>query len=68
MFHHFAPSTKLISTTGQTEIINDVVDSDMIPLFSGSIQLYDDGTHGDDFANDGVYLHSTTTTTWEDHH
>lgn len=47
-------STKFISTTGQTTVDYEYlcVGDD---TSSSVIQLYDDGTHGDDFPNDNVY-------------
>ena len=61
--NNFAPSvyytggsTKFISTrTDQTELEDEYLCVDGGTSSPGPIQLYDDGTHGDDFANDGVY-------------
>jgi len=54
MVYYEGSSTKFISTTGQTtiEYRNLCVDGNS---YNGEISLYDDGTHGDDFANDGVF-------------
>ncbi len=58
----FAPSayfrggaTKFISSEGVTDLDTDKLCVDGAESYTGPIQLYDDGTHGDDFANDGVY-------------
>jgi len=48
-------ATKFISSEGLTEIDRDELCVDGATSYTGPIQLYDDGTHGDDFANDGVY-------------
>lgn len=54
MYFHES-STKYISTTGQTTIQHSdfCVDG---KGHEGTISLYNNGTHGDDFANDGVYV------------
>jgi hypothetical protein len=49
-------STKYISTDSSRQTIeNPIVCVDGASSNTGKIQLYDDGTHGDDYANDGVY-------------
>jgi len=65
----FAPSsyfrgsaTKFISSSGTTrdhlgttQLDTEKLCVDNATSYTGPIQLYDDGTHGDDVANDGVY-------------
>ncbi len=48
-------STKFISSDGVTELNTDKLCVDGAGSYTGPIQLYDDGSHGDDVAYDGVY-------------
>ncbi len=48
-------ATKFISSSGETQLDSDRLCVDGAASYDGPIQLYDDGTHGDDVANDGVY-------------
>lgn len=52
--YYMNSSTKLISTRGDS-FDHYLVCVDGARTSDGPIQLYDDGTHGDDFAGDGVY-------------
>ncbi len=48
-------ATKFISSSGETQLNSDKLCVDGATSYTGPIQLYDDGSHGDDVANDGVY-------------
>ena len=48
-------SSKYVSTTDQTEIDHPYLCVDGASSYEGPIELFDNGSKGDDFANDGVY-------------
>jgi hypothetical protein len=58
-------NTQPVTNASVTAILGPMATGGLSPAADLTLKLYDDGTHGDGAANDGVYANSWTNTAWD---